>query len=217
MNGSIIIICILSILLWFYFMKYSEHEIKYLPVMVKQKQVISQLRNENVKLKSKLKYLQTYKNDVSKTFQILDNELVMINDKLKQESLPIEQTQTQTQTQTPLFQTSFTPSILNSLLNSVNTDLTTEIQNTAPLTNPTDDIFNNIFNRFLTGQDMSTSLPTESIQTEPTETLRSSIQFSTNLLPLNNSYRQFLLNRNVTHPVENEIEQEQEDLNNKNI
>ena len=203
MNGSIIIICILSILLWFYFMKYSEHEIKYLPVMVKQKQVISQLRNENLKLKSKLKYLQTYKNDVSKTFQILDNELVMINDKLKQESLPIEQTQT------PLFQTSFTPSILNSLLNSVNTDLTTEIQNTAPLRNPTDDIFNNIFNRFLTGQDMSTSIPTESesIQTEPTETLRSSIQFSTNLLPLNNSYRQFLLNRNVIQT--NEIEQEQ--------
>ena len=38
---------------------------------------------ENQKVRTRVKDLQSYKTDVSKTFQILDNELVMINDHLQ--------------------------------------------------------------------------------------------------------------------------------------
>ncbi len=208
MDGSIIIISILVILLWFYFMKYSEQESKYLSVMLKQKQVISKLKVENVKMKSELKYLHNYKNDVSKTFQILDNELVMINDRIKQTG---DQVQNSTQTQPrSSFQTSFNPSILSTLLNSARVDqqstepieLTQPSQSTQPTENeqPGGDLFN-IFNRFLTGQNVSNfefSIP-PSVQSVNTDTetpiQRGSVQFSTNILPLNNSYRQFLLNR----------------------
>jgi len=211
MDGSIIIISILVILLWFYFMKYSEQESKYLPVMLKQKQVISKLKVENVKMKSELKYLHNYKNDVSKTFQILDNELVMINDRIKQTG---DQVQNSTQTQPrSSFQTSFNPSILSTLLNSARVDQqsTEPIETTQPIEptqlteteneQPGGDLFN-IFNRFLTGQNVSNfefSIP-PSVQSVNTDTetpiiQRGSVQFSTNILPLNNSYRQFLLNR----------------------
>ena len=37
-------------------------------------------------MKSRIKDLQSYKNDVSKTFKILDNELLLINDHLKRQS-----------------------------------------------------------------------------------------------------------------------------------
>ena len=277
MEGSIIIISILVILLWFYFMKYSEQESKFLPVMLKQKQVISRLKDENIKIKSELKYLHNYKNDVSKTFQILDNELVMINDRIKQtETVPSNQFSTQNQPRSS-FQTSFNPSILNTLLNSASIPT----QQTQP-TQPTQvneneqlggDLFN-IFNRFLTGQNVSNfefSIPSDiqsnilssdissgilssdissgilssdissgilssdissgissgilssdipssdipsgipsldtsssSIPSSDVNVQRSSLQFSTNILPLNNSYRRFLLNREqVEEPQQN--------------
>lgn len=232
MDGSIIIISILVILLWFYFMKYSEQEGKFLPVMLKQKQVISKLKDENVKMKSELKYLHNYKNDVSKTFQILDNELVMINDKIKQaDTISNDQVQTSTQTQPviprSLFQTSFNPSILNTLLNSASTQptptptppppptqQTQHVQQTQPVqpvqqnveenqdenqneSEQDGDLFN-IFNRFLTGQNISNfefSIPSDTISTETPISQRGSVRFSTNILPLNDTYRQFILNR----------------------
>jgi hypothetical protein len=200
-------------------MKYSEQESKYLPVMLKQKQMISKLKDENVKMKSDLKYLHHYKNDVSKTFQILDNELVMINDKIKQTEIDHVQNSTQTQSPSTSFQTSFNPSILSTLLNSASerpVELTTENQQTEqiptenePTENelteneqPVGDLFN-IFNRFLTGQNVSNfefSVP--SVQTETPIIQRGSVQFSTNILPLNNTYRQFLLNRNLRQESE---------------
>jgi hypothetical protein len=45
-----------------------------------------ELHIENKKMKSRVKDLQSYKNDVSKTFKILDNELLLINDHLKRNS-----------------------------------------------------------------------------------------------------------------------------------
>ena len=209
----IIIISILVILLWFYFMKYSEQESKFLPVMLKQKQVISKLKDENVKMKSELKYLHNYKNDVSKTFQILDNELVMINDRIKQtETVPSnDQVQSSTQTGRSSFQTSFNRSILSTLLNSASMSVDPEpmepmepMEPIEPTENeqPGGDLFN-IFNRFLTGQNVSNfefSIPSDvpsvpSVNTDTPIIQRGSVQFSTNILPLNNTYRQFLLNR----------------------
>lgn len=230
MDGSIIIISILVILLWFYFMKYSEQESKFLPVMLKQKQVISKLKDENVKMKSELKYLHNYKNDVSKTFQILDNELVMINDKIKQtETISSDQVQNSTQTGRSSFQTSFNPSILSTLLNSASMSVDPQpmepmepMELMEPMENepeqPGGDLFN-IFNRFLTGQNVSNfefSIPSDvpsvpSVNTNTPIIQRGSVQFSTNILPLNNTYRQFLLNRNLRQEDVEEQGQEAEE------
>lgn len=197
MDGYIIIISILIILLCFYFMKYNENENKYLPVMIKQKQVISQLKDEMIKIKSKLKYLQEYKNDISKTFKILDNELVMINDTIKMQTENV----VEPEIRPSLFQTSFTPSVLSSLINSVSNTIENEpIQTT---TNESE-LFSNIFNRFLTGQNISESTPVP--VPVPVSELEQR-QFIGSTIPLNNSYRQFLLNRDIS-PEQIECEQE---------
>lgn len=108
---SIIVICVLSILLWYYYMKSNEYN----PL------ILNKLRDNNLKLKTKIKHLENYKNDVSKTFKILDNELVLINEH-------IHDNKTENS-----FQTSVTPNLLNNLLS------------------PENGTFNSIFNQFLTG------------------------------------------------------------------
>lgn len=46
-----------------------------------------QMNNENKFLKSKIDDLNTYKSDVSKTFEILNNDLKVINEELKKNDL----------------------------------------------------------------------------------------------------------------------------------
>ena len=98
------------------------------------------LKQENKKLKTKIKYLENYKADVSKTFKILDNELVLINDRIKNGSIPlIPPTQNNSS-----FQTSITPSVLNSLLSHNNSH-----EDNPPIRPENSSIFNNIFNYYL--------------------------------------------------------------------
>ena len=74
------IICVIfGIISWYYFNKFLESEREY----TKLHKRFDNLHIENQKMRSRIKDLQSYKTDVSKTFQILDNELVMINDHLK--------------------------------------------------------------------------------------------------------------------------------------
>lgn len=47
-----------------------------------------QISNENVYLKSRVEDLNTYKSDVSKTFEILNNDLKVINEELKKNDFP---------------------------------------------------------------------------------------------------------------------------------
>ena len=171
MSQHLIIICIVSILLWYYYSKAKEQESKYIPIMMKHSDLVNEnknLKQENKKLKTKIKYLENYKADVSKTFKILDNELVLINDHIKNGGIPIVN-QGQPAPHAPhaahaahnSFQTSITPSVLNTLLHHSNnndnilhdTILHDTIPNTPTLqTTPANSIFNNIFNRFLTGE-----------------------------------------------------------------
>jgi hypothetical protein len=46
---------------------------------------LNNLKLENYDLKNKIKYLQSYKNDVSKTFKILDNDLMFIKENIKEQ------------------------------------------------------------------------------------------------------------------------------------
>lgn len=204
MAQHIIIICIISILLWYYYIKSKEQDDKYIPVMVRHSELMQEnsvLKQENKKLRMKLKYLENYKQDVSKTFKILDNELGLINEHIKKKSDEIptqeEQPPQMSQPQTT-FETSLNPNILNSLIR----------ESQEP------DTINSIFNRFLTGDvNFMNSLSSQEVsderepqnqepslnQTEPESDgerrLPADVHFSVNYLPLNSSYRQFLIRR----------------------
>lgn len=81
-NNNLILIIITGFIAWYYFTKFKESEKEYFRLH----KYTSNLSNENNRLKSRIKDLQAYKNDVSKTFKILDNELIMINDHLKKQN-----------------------------------------------------------------------------------------------------------------------------------
>jgi hypothetical protein len=70
----LLVVGIVSIALVFYYFKYTESQVKIVELLSKN----HLLDIENQKLKTKVKYLHNYKNDVSKTFKILDNELKII-------------------------------------------------------------------------------------------------------------------------------------------
>ena len=76
---STIICVIFGIISWYYFNKFLESEREY----SKLHKRYDNLHIENQKMRTRVKDLQSYKTDVSKTFQILDNELIMINDHLQ--------------------------------------------------------------------------------------------------------------------------------------
>ena len=67
---STIICVIFGVVSWYYFNKFMESEREY----SRLHKSYDELHMENKKMKSRLKDLQSYKNDVSKTFKILDNE-----------------------------------------------------------------------------------------------------------------------------------------------
>ena len=239
MSQHLIIICIVSILLWYYYTKSKEQDDKYIPVMIRQSELLNEnnlLKQDNKKLKTKIKYLENYKNDVSKTFKILDNELVLINDHIKNQSNGLNTTTTTINTSPQQHITSVTPNILNSLLRHEEI----QVPHGSHTSIPNSGIFNNMFNRFLTG-DMNfrssreeSNIPLnenlgetecknenehvnenaesnenldenidenvnvnvgEDTEQTTNENNSGSVQFSVNYVPLNSTYRQFLIRR----------------------
>ena len=159
---TIVVICILSILLWYYYTKYNEYPL-----------ALYNLREINNKLKTKIKYLENYKNDVSKTFKILDTELVLINEHINDNK------------NNNLFETSVTPNILSSLLS------------------PDNPSFNNIFNQFLTRDiNVSENISPTNIQIESEIELDSEPELEQNedkvegnkvIGALDTNYKQYLI------------------------
>lgn len=76
---STIICVIFGVVSLYYFNKYLDKQRKY----DKLHEQFTGIHLENQKMKSRIKDLQSYRDDVSKTFKILDNELMMINEHLK--------------------------------------------------------------------------------------------------------------------------------------
>lgn len=194
MAQHLIIISIVTILLWYYYTKSKEQDDKYIPVMIRQSELLNEnniLKQENKKLKTKIKYLENYKNDVSKTFKILDNELVLINDHIKNQSTTLPNIQNPAPNPNINRQdiTSLTPNILHSLLTNSNEQIEQVHQRPHSL-------FNNMFNRFLTGdmnfrpsredpnneeteQVEQIQVQTEQVQTEQIETEQMQMQMQT--------------------------------------
>ena len=82
LSGTLVICIILGLVSWYYFNKFQESEKEYSYLHRRFESVYI----ENQKMKTRLDDLQNYKNDVSKTFKILDKELEMINDHLQKET-----------------------------------------------------------------------------------------------------------------------------------
>ena len=101
-TNTILICAIIGFIAWYYFQRLQDSEREYHRLHSRFIEVCQ----DNTNLKTRITDLQSYKEDVSKTFQILDNELVMINDHIKHKA----QTNPQENRVSML-----TPDILNSL------------------------------------------------------------------------------------------------------
>lgn len=76
--SHVILCALIAIVAWYYFNKFKESEKEYYNLHKK----FVQMCHENIRCRSRIKDLQLYKDDVSKTFQILDNELLLIKDRI---------------------------------------------------------------------------------------------------------------------------------------
>jgi len=170
MTNNIITILLVGAIVWVCYVKYQEYQYKTLQLMSKN----HLLEIENQKMKTKIRYLQNYKTDVSKTFKILNNELSLIKENLPENSVNI-----------------LTPQIFNSLMSSepetpnananvanVNANVANanvanvanaNVANVANVANA--DIFSTLLNRFLS-QPVSVSIEAQAVQ-EPTQTPQS--------------------------------------------
>lgn len=120
-QNTVLLFVLVGFIAFYYFNKFQESEREY----IKLHSSLKDMYNENQNMKLKVKELQAYKNDVSKTFKILDNELVMINDHLQRRQQPSSLQQPSLQQQQPLQQASSRVSLLTpELLNTVFFDIT---------------------------------------------------------------------------------------------
>uniref|UniRef100_A0A6C0H7D8 Uncharacterized protein n=1 Tax=viral metagenome TaxID=1070528 RepID=A0A6C0H7D8_9ZZZZ len=81
-QNTMVVGVIVLFIAWYYYQKFQESEREYYRLHKRFTEVI----NDNVRMKARVRDLQSYKNDVSKTFKILDNELLMINDHMKKQN-----------------------------------------------------------------------------------------------------------------------------------
>ena len=143
MNQLTIFCLVLGVVSWYYFNKFQDSEKEYNKLYKRFEQVYI----ENQKVKSRIKDLQSYKNDVSKTFKILDNELVMINDHLKKqnENVTPERQRPPLPPRPPAARSFYMRNIPNDNVSLLNPDLLTSLFNmntftdvvdTLPITNP---------------------------------------------------------------------------------
>lgn len=83
MIQNTMLVCVVVLFIaWYYYQRFQDSEREYYRLHKRFRDVVS----DNVRMKARVKDLQSYKNDVSKTFRILDNELLMINDHIKKQS-----------------------------------------------------------------------------------------------------------------------------------
>lgn len=75
MQNTLLILVVAGFIAWYYFQKYEESRNEY-----------HRLFEENMRIKARIEDLEIYKRDISKTFEILDNELVVINQHIQRQA-----------------------------------------------------------------------------------------------------------------------------------
>jgi hypothetical protein len=125
MQNNLVLCAIVAFIAWYYFAKYQDSEKEY----NRLQRMYLDVCNENEKNKNRLEDLQSYKNDVSKTFQILDNELLMINDHIKNQNNSTLPTRLQSSSNRPGTSNRIsilTPDLLQTLFNGMNQETSQE-------------------------------------------------------------------------------------------
>jgi hypothetical protein len=125
MNQLTIFCLILGFISWYYFNKFQESEKEYNKLYKRFEHVYI----ENQKVKSRIKDLQSYKNDVSKTFKILDNELVLINDHLKKQNENVTTDHQRSQRPPPVARSFYMRNIPSNNVSLLTPDLLTSLFN----------------------------------------------------------------------------------------
>ena len=122
-ENTVILCCMVGFIAFYYFNKFNQIERTY---YILHRQFLESCK-ENKKMKVKIADLQLYKDDVSKTFKILDNELLMINDHIKkQTTIPSTENEDESNRISIL-----SPQVLNSLFESMNQESTFSIDETG--------------------------------------------------------------------------------------
>lgn len=75
MSLHVVVCGIIAIVAWFYYTKFEQAQENYYSLYKKH----VDLQNEHELLKARNEELQVYKNDVSRTFRLLDDEITMIH------------------------------------------------------------------------------------------------------------------------------------------
>ena len=78
-SGSLIILILLGLVSWYYFNKFQESEQNYRKLYYQFEKVYV----DNKNMKTRIQDLESYRNDISKTFNVLDKELLVINNHLQ--------------------------------------------------------------------------------------------------------------------------------------
>lgn len=115
----LVIVACIAFTAWYYFNKFQESEKAYC-------RLHADYNNSYKQLQARVSDLQAYKDDVSKTFQILDNELLLINNHIKKNTNNNQQPDSNTSNITNL-----SPTVLNNLLNNMNSTPIEELTNTS--------------------------------------------------------------------------------------
>jgi hypothetical protein len=122
-SGSLIILIILGLVSWYYYNKFQESEQNY-------RKLYYQLEKEHIKNKNmqiRIHDLESYRNDISKTFNVLDKELVAINSHLqRRNNNDVNLNKTASANVSIL-----TPELLNSLLSESEVNIKGEINSVS--------------------------------------------------------------------------------------
>jgi hypothetical protein len=118
---SVAVLLVVGLTAWFYFNKFTQSEKAYRLLHKKY----TDLKTETCRLRERVQDLDAYKTDVSKTFKILDNELISINNEI-QRTKPDHPLQAVTTGNVSIL----SPEFLNSLFNNINQEQPTALPQT---------------------------------------------------------------------------------------
>jgi hypothetical protein len=111
-----------SLLAFFFYTKFEQSEKEYVKLHEEYLKVV----RDREKTKRRVKDLQSYKDDISKTFKILDNELAMINDHIKRKDSQNETSDVLGELRGNNLSVMLTPEILSGFFDGINTERVNE-------------------------------------------------------------------------------------------
>lgn len=141
-SGSLIILIILGLVSWYYFNKFQQSEQNYRQLYYEFEKVYI----DNKNMKTRINDLESYKNDISKTFNVLDKELLIINNHLQNRNNNENKTLSNFDTGSAKVSI-ITPELLHTLLNESDNEIENKTNKTENKIEDIEDKHNEIENK----------------------------------------------------------------------